>query len=514
MHAQTVSAAAMQEQAAASAFDRVHQNPLLLESFLRAMPKGGELHMHLSGAVYAETFIRQAAEDHMCIDPASYAIVASQTAGGCATGQVPAESAFSNPGLYSKLVDTFSMRAFVPSAGISGHDHFFAVFPLFEAIPRSRWPEWVDEVAARAASQNENYLEIMNTPQMAQTNQLALQIDWPTDPAATPDFALARKQLLAQGLQNAIPGIRKEIADFDAARRAMEHCGTSAAAPACGVDTRFIFQVLRTYPTQTDFAHTPQAVFSQILLGFETVAAEQASGHPYYVGINLVQPEDAYISMRDYTLQMKMIEYLHTLYPTVHISLHAGELAPGLVPPDGLRFHIRQAVELAHAERIGHGVDVMHENNPDALLAEMARKHILVEINLTSNDVILGVTGIHHPLPEYLAAHVPVALSTDDEGVSRIDLTHEYLRASTEYGLTYRELKQMARASLEHSFLPGDDLWSAPDTFLRIVAPCSGQRVGAATPTAACSSFLAANPRAAAQWELESRYRVFESSFK
>jgi hypothetical protein len=60
--------------------------------------------------------------------------------------------------------------------------------------------------------------------------------------------------------------------------------------------------------------------------------------------------------------------YLHSVYPKVHISLHAGELAPGLVPPDGLSFHIREAVHLGHAERIGHGVDVMYERDPNALL--------------------------------------------------------------------------------------------------------------------------------------------------
>ena len=48
---------------------------------------------------------------------------------------------------------------------------------------------------------------------------------------------------------------------------------------------------------------------------------------------------------------------------------------------------------------------------------------------------------------------VPVALSTDDAGVSRSDMTHEYLRAVQTQGLGYVDLKRMARASLEHSFL-------------------------------------------------------------
>ena len=104
-------------------------------------------------------------------------------------------------------------------------------------------------------------------------------------------------------------------------------------------------------------------MFAQSLLGFETVQQDIDAHQGGFVGINFVMPEDGYVSMRDYTLQMKMVEYLHSVYPKVHITLHAGELAPGLVPPEGLRFHIRQAVELGHAERIGHGVDVMYEDD-------------------------------------------------------------------------------------------------------------------------------------------------------
>ncbi len=153
------------------------------------------------------------------------------------------------------------------------------------------------------------------------------------------------------------------------------------------------------------------------------------------------------------------------MYPNVHISLHAGELAPGMVPPEGLRSHIRLAVEQGHAERIGHGVDVMYENRPYDLLKEMAAKHVMVEINLTSNDVILGVKGREAPFPIYRRFRVPVALSTDDEGVSRIDLTHEYVRAVETYGLSYADLKQMVRTSIEHSFTPGESLWRDRDNY-------------------------------------------------
>jgi len=48
-----------------------HQSPLALNAFLEQFPKGADLHVHLSGAVYAETFIRDAAEDGLCVDPAA-----------------------------------------------------------------------------------------------------------------------------------------------------------------------------------------------------------------------------------------------------------------------------------------------------------------------------------------------------------------------------------------------------------------------------------------------------------
>ena len=53
---------------------------------------------------------------------------------------------------------------------------------------------------------------------------------------------------------------------------------------------------------------------------------------------------------------------------------------------------------------------------------------------------------------------VPVALATDDAGVSRTDgMTHEYVRAVQDFGLGYSDLKHMARESLEHSFLAGPE---------------------------------------------------------
>ncbi len=489
---------------AARAYDAaVKQGPLATYAFLLRFPKGADLHVHLSGAVYAETFIRDAGEDGLCVDTVALRF----TQPPCMGTNVPAarlsgDVRGADQDLYDHLIDAFSMRGFVASSGVTGHDQFFATFARFGGLDKRHTGEWVDEVASLAASQNQQYLELMETPPFSHAAEIGKQVGWPSGSQPV-DFGRMRQVLLDRGLRDEIPADMEDVRTAEAQRHQMEHCGATQAAPACQVQVRFIYQILRGNP--------PEQVFAQTLLGFETVQRSIDAGEPGFVGINFVQPEDGYPSMRDYTLQMRMIEYLHSVYPKVHISLHAGELAPGLVPPAGLRFHVRQAVEIAHAERIGHGVDAMYENGAQQLLKEMAEKHVMVEINLSSNEGILGVSGAQHPFPLYRAAHVPVALSTDDEGVSRIEITHEYARATLDYHLTYADLKQLARTSMEHSFLPGRSLWSAADDFTRPAEACGGQVLGSDTPSAGCQAFLDKNEKARAQWELEWRFRKFEA---
>ncbi len=522
---------ASSEARAVRAFDRAKANPLELNAFLERMPKGGDLHMHLTGAVYAETFIADAAADNLCVDPLTLSLVKNLGTTRslpphpvCPEKSVAAATALTDQTLYDALINSFSMRSFVPHAGVSGHDQFFTTFDRVNGLGKAHLGEWLDEVATRAAAQNEQYLEVMHTPSFDVARKLSSEIGWPasdkpdqfgalhtgpsshtseadqdlagTDPAT---LARLRDQLLARGLRDEVATDRRELADALAQRDAIEHCGEPRALPACAVAIRWIYQVLRSFPPQQVFAHT--------LLAFEVAAAD-----PTVVGLNFVQAEDRREAMAEYGRQMRVVGFLHTLYPAVHITLHAGELAPGLVPPAGLRFHIREAVDIAHAERIGHGVDVLYEDDPQLLLKEMAERHIMVEINLTSNDIILGVKTNQHSFPEYRAAGVPVALSTDDEGVSRIDLTHEYVRAAVDFGLTYPDLKRVARTSLEHAFLPGASLWAAPDDFTRLTPTCAKDPAGADTPSAPCLTFLRANPHAAQQWELEHRFRLFEST--
>jgi adenosine deaminase len=179
---------------------------------------------------------------------------------------------------------------------------------------------------------------------------------------------------------------------------------------------------------------------------------ELAAADSRIVSLNLVQPEDDPIAVRDFGLHMSMLDFLHRLYPNVPIALHAGELVNGLVPPAVLRSHIRESITHGHAQRIGHATSVMNEDDPYALLREMADRRILVEVTLSSSDQILGVKGAQHPLKLFLEYGVPVAITTDDMGVARSSHTLEFVKAVDEHDLDYPTIKRIVRNSIVYSF--------------------------------------------------------------
>ena len=458
-------------------FAELRKSPPELYAFLYKMPKGGDLHNHLSGAIYAESFLKAAAEDRLCIDKVALTIVPAP----CKPDQVEAALAQTDNNLRNAMIDSLSMRNFVPGKQ-SGHDHFFATFDKFGAVGSSAL---MPEVIRRAADQNESYLELMALSGGGALSELGQVV------GLDDDFDVTRTKLEAGGFAPLVGELKTRVDQLEQLRRRSLGCQGGPDTPACKVQVHYVFQVLREFPKAQ--------VFAQVMGGFALAASD-----PRVVAVNFVQPEDGVTSMGDYHLQMRMVDYAKRIYPSVHITLHAGELAPGLVPPDGLLFHIREAVELGHAERIGHGVDIMGEKDPEQLLKEMHDRHVMVEINLTSNDVILGIGGDAHPFPVYRKFGVPVALSTDDEGVSRGQLTDEYQRAVLTYKLTYAEIKEMVRNSLEYSFAPGLSYW-AKGAYGTPVAACFASR-----QSEGCKEYLHANEKARIEEDLEERFADFE----
>jgi adenosine deaminase len=482
------------EEKTAKYMESVRHQPGLLQAFLQQMPKGGDLHVHLYGAIYAESMIDWASENALCVDRSTSKLIhASCDSCEPYKNKPSARCAYQDQILYDQLVDAWSMRNWHREQE-SGHDHFFGTFDKFSPAFDKHIGEALAEMASRAAADHLQYVELMHTADGMQAATLGSKIGWDDD------FTNLRGNLLAEGMSEVVSSVRRQLDSDEAKKNEILRCGTSQAAAGCEVAIHYLYQVLRGLPREQ--------VFAEILLGFELTKSD-----PRFVGFNLVMPEDYYVPMHDFDLHMRIIEALRKFYPATHISLHADELWTGLVPPEGLRFHIRESIERAGAERIGHGVAVMSEDDPVGLLREMAKKHVLVEICLTSNDVILGVSGDRHPFPVYRKYAVPVALATDDEGVSRSDMTQEYLRAVQTYDLTYADLKRMARASLQHSFIAGDSLWGDERGF-RSISACDKDAASLDHLSENCQNFINGSERARLQWKLERAFVNFEKNFQ
>ncbi len=487
-----LSAAAQPATSASDYFNSIKDKPPFLRPFLQAMPKGGDLHNHLEGAVYAESFLEWAAADGLCVDMSGPAILRPDPGRACAGGSLkPAQAVMADDNARRELINALSIRDFVPSSGWSASDQFFVAFSRM-AVKPGRLADKITRAARRAGHQNEVYLELMVTTEFAEIGALTADLSWAGDVEAA--YHTLMKSQFGAELEALVASTRAQYDAADAHRKAVLKCGTADADAGCGVEIRYLYQIIRSMPRNF--------VFAQSILGFALTKAD-----PRIVGLNFVAPEHGQVALRDYRLHMEMLDFLWQKMGPIDITLHAGELTLGLVRPENLQFHIRAAIETGHAKRIGHGVGIVYEEDSPELLALMAERGILVEINLSSNESILHVKGADHPISLYRASEVPVALSTDDEGVARIDLTHEYQRAVESHGDSYETLKEMSRNSLTYSFLDGDSLWQGGE----IAADCAESPVGGDIKDETCEAFLATSDKARTQWELERRYRVFEA---
>lgn len=212
-----------------------------------------------------------------------------------------------------------------------------------------------------------------------------------------------------------------EVADIFRARLAAKD------AVATGVTVRFQNALLRFVPNAEDRLRELYAINDKY--------------RDLYVGVNMVGRED---NDKGYPLRfLPVLRELRHKYPEINLSIHAGEV-------DEPNFHIRDTLLLG-AQRIGHGVNLI--TDPDTMLL-MRNGPYMVEINLVSNLLLEYVQNYsQHPFPEYLRLGIPVALSTDDRGMWDSNLTDEYFVAVREFNLSWDEMVQLGRNSLRYSFL-------------------------------------------------------------
>lgn len=472
------------ERAAATLLKQVADSPTALRIFLKPMPKGGDLHNHLGGSVWAEDYLRWAAEAGLCASEALDRI----TPPPCPPERTVRQLGERDSLAYDRLIDALSTRGWQQGVGandVAGHSQFFSSFERFGPDSDRVRGGAMAVTLQNAAGDRVGYVELIHNPPALIAATLV-----PDEAPLTVEGLAAFYRRESAAITPVVDQAIVQLDRTEAAARKEMACDGKDADAGCAVAVRYLAWGWRDLP--------PAQAFRSLILAFAL-----ADRHPRYVGINIVQPEDWVIALRDYDLHMAMIRFLGERYPRVHRTLHAGELAFGRVPPAALRDHIRKAID-AGAQRIGHGTAIALEDDALATMGRMANKGIAVEINLTSNAVILGVKGADHPLALYRKLGVPVALSTDDEGILRTDMTQEYARAVREQGLGYADLKAMARASLEYAFVAGDSIWEHG----RVGAPVAACAPSLAAPS--CKTLIARSEKASLQFALEEQYRQFE----
>ena len=477
--------------AAAAAVDLAKMTGGERTAFLEAMPKGGELHNHLGGSIFAETWMSWAAQDGLCIDPKSLAFTPCRPGGELR----PATDVRTDEALRSAMMDSLSVRR----PGFrerSGHDQFFTAFSRFGAAGAGRagvgrGGDILADAMETLARQNTFYLEAMVSAQAVAASVKGAQAGWKGG-----DLAAQQAAGVAAGLETLVPDAISDTNKMETRAREILKCGSPDASPGCQVTVRYLAQTSRSGPLEQTFA--------QIQLGVALIAADRR-----WVGIQLVAPEDSAAALANYREHMRIVGFLTGQGKTVPVALHAGELSWQVASPPDLRFHVAEAVRTAGARRIGHGTDIAQETGAEALAAEMAKAGVLVEVNLSSNAAILQVSGEAHPYAWLRQRGVPTSLSTDDAGILRINLSHEYVRASSE-GATYEDLKRSARNAITYSFLSGAGLWDDPGVYRKPSRACAGQ-LGAASPKPGrCADLIASSDKAYEQWRHEHLLRQFE----
>lgn len=449
-----------------------------LIAFLSRMPKGADLHNHVTGAIYSDFILDNAVKQGLYFDTKT-----SGFAKDSGDGRVPASALLTNNALLYQYLNKVSMRGWYPNT-TSGHDHFFETFDIIgSGFTGWSTEDLLVEVLRRNQMQSVQYMELMT--QCGPSEQLNAFYQ---DPPPVDDFEKAYQALRPKmaALAKAEPAYMNARAKTLAAR----------LDPTRPIDVRYIMQLNRL--------STNSVFFSTACAAMTLMRADRR-----VVALNIVAPEDHPNARNNFDMQMKMLDWLWRRFGKPNITLHAGELTLQYSPVEVMRDRIRKSIEVGHAKRIGHGVSIAWERDLPGLFKEMREKGIMVEICLTSNASILGVSGLEHPFLLYRRAGIPLNLNTDDEGVSRSNLTNELVRAVRTYNLHYSDLKQLARNSIEFSFLPGQSLYRNRD-YRKLIKGFDGVRKPQWSPSISAQGAMRQSDKLRVQVRLERAWAQFE----
>lgn len=417
-------------------FSSVKTDSIMLCHFFESMPKGGDIHHHAHGSVFAEDYIEVALKDDLFISVDEYKLYKY---GGDSTDSIEKKIIplriflNKNPENIETIIDNWSTRNYIHRKE-SGYQLFFNSFEKFFLAMKGSEVELLSEICFRASKSNISYLETMLSIPSIENKIYAIVKD------ANIEFDHVVHSEILDSLFVFFndKGI-KEISGLYANQLRNIYEQTNKF----DVKLKFLTYGLRTNPNLAE-------VFGQLHLAFQTANISYE-----VVGVNFVAPEDNQIALQDYLNHMKIFHFLKAKFPSVNISLHAGELVPNLngLNPKNLSFHISQAINIGEASRIGHGVSILYEKHIQDLIEEIKIKNIAIEINLESNEVILNTNPKNHPLTFYLENNIPITISTDDEGVLRSSLTNQYmLLVKYAPSITFKKVKSIVYNSIEYSF--------------------------------------------------------------
>ena len=453
-------------------YDSIKNNLAELRKFFAEMPKGGDLHNHLTGSAYAETYFEVACKNNMYADLETGKLYKNDAKPTVDVVQL-SKNMDDLHNVRMTLIDKWSIRNFQPYKCALGPDeYFFGEFGLFSAATdKEELVRYAHELKVRAIEENVLYLEIMGTSPSIPANAFLAQQEYEKysnqvkdackeyNKAEDPDKKLKSVfgQICARyedeyrdsasALHIAVMDYISYIKDID------DNSWDTYVSPfdTCIADKNALTVRYQGYASRTK---EPLDVFAQLYIVHK--AMQKSS---LIVGCNIVAAENSENSMMYYKAHMNMFAVLREKLNSsdIHTSLHAGELTIGLIRPEHLTYHIHDAVNMAKANRIGHGVDIPFEHNSNSILSSMKENNIAIEINLTSNEFILGEKGNSHPFMIYKNAGIPIVICTDDPGILRTSLTEEFALAAFRYDLSYEDIKEINKNAIEYSFLPADE---------------------------------------------------------
>ncbi len=224
--------------------------------------------------------------------------------------------------------------------------------------------------------------------------------------------------------------------------------------------------IFRERLSQKDIVDTELTYrFQQAILRF-TPGAEASLRRAYefvannepYVAVNMVGRED---DDKGHPLRfLPTLRELRHEFNNVRLSIHAGEV-------DEPNDHVRDTVLLG-ADRIGHGLNLI--TDPD-MMRQFRHGPYLVEINLISNLLLQYYDDYsQHPFPEYLRIGIPVALSTDDRGMWDSTMSDEFFVGVKEFDLSWAEVKRLSENSLKYAFVDPETREELLDTYRSRIA--------------------------------------------